>query len=142
MKQAILLTLATVAVLEAGFVLAGYVTVATIAFGAVAIMAVLIALTFFWLWAVHATPLALGMVLSWLGVGGLAAWRWAFNVFDAPGWTTANPVILALLALTMSGSLLHFAVIQRSFGFRGLEFLWPVVGALGCSVLAHVWLGQ
>ncbi|WP_298491691.1 hypothetical protein [uncultured Maritimibacter sp.] len=134
MKQAIWLTLATVAVLEAGFLVAGYVPVADIAFGAVAIMAFLIALTFLWLWASHTTPLALGMVLSWLGVGGMAVWRWAYNLFEAPDWTMDHPAILWMLALTIAGSLLHFAVIQRSFGYRGLAFLWPVCGALGASL--------
>lgn len=77
-------------------------------FGAVAAMAALISGTFLWLWWVRATPLAIGMALSWAGValmaGGLAPRSGAGD----------TPLLLASLPLLVTGAVLHFAVMRSS----------------------------
>ena len=76
-------------------------------FAAVAAMAALIAATFLWLWWVRATPLALGMALSWSGVALVLA-----------GLAMDAGAALPLLALPFLGvgAALHFAVMRRSMG--------------------------
>lgn len=140
MKQAIWLTLLTIAALEAAFLGVGYRAVAEIAYGAIALMALMIAGTFLWLWFERATPLAIGMVLSWLGMSGMAAWWWFYTMMGAPDWAARHPGIFTILAFPIVGAVLHFAVIQRSFGSHGMRFLWPVAGALGVSVALYAGL--
>lgn len=138
MKQAIILIGLTVVGLEAGYLAFGYKAVADVAYGAIAVMAMLIAVTFLWLWFVRATPLAIGMVVSWLGVAGVAGWWWSVNLLGQPGWAQGHPGLFAILALPMVGSVLHFAVIQRSFGYHGMHFLWPVAISIVVSVSVYV----
>lgn len=140
MKQALALTVALLLVLETGRLTLGDGAVMFVAYGGMAIMALMIAATFLWLWAERTTPLALGMALSWLGAGLLAGWWWA----DAR-WHLASDVptphgIYAVLAIYLVGVVLHFAVIQRSFGKHGLGFLWPVAVAFGVAVLGYLWI--
>lgn len=137
MKQAIWLIVATVVALELAFVQLGFDAVADIAYGAIAVMALMIAGTFLWLWFERTTPLAIGMVISWLGISWMAAWWWAYNLMGAPTWADDHPGLFVVLALPIVGAVLHFAVIQRSFGFHGLHFLWPVLGSIGFSVAVY-----
>ena len=88
MKQAIFLIFLTVLALEAGFLLLGYVPVANIVYGAIALMAVMIAATFLWLWFERTTPLAIGMVVSWFGMACLAGWWWVYNLTGSPDWAS------------------------------------------------------
>lgn len=103
-------------------------------FGAIALMALTISGTFLWLWQVRATPLALGMSLSWAGSGLTTGWWWAMQVLQSPlcgpvAGTEAAALFL-FLSLLISGAVLHFSVIQGTFGLSGLKFLWPVFGAV------------
>lgn len=127
------------AVVICGGVLAlglGPAVVVVLAYGALALMAGLIALTFFWLWLERATPLALGMSVSWAGSGLIMGW-WALQreVLLALGPGEAAGLTL-LLALLITGAVLHFSVIQSTFGLSGLSFLWLVSAsfALSCVV--------
>ncbi|MAM61214.1 hypothetical protein [Maritimibacter sp. UBA3975] len=138
MKQAIILILLTVLALEAGFLLLGFDPVAEIVYGVIALMAAMIAATFLWLWLERTTPLAIGMVVSWFGLACLAAWWWLYNLLGAPVWAQTHPAIFSVLALPIVGSILHFAVIQRSFGFHGMHFLWPIFAAILVSVAVYV----
>ncbi|MBV7379291.1 hypothetical protein [Maritimibacter dapengensis] len=138
MKQAIWLVAMTVAALELAFLRLGFDVVADVAYGTIAIMALLIACTFLWLWFERTTPLAIGMVVSWLGISWMAGWWWAYNLMGTPTWAQDHPALFAVLALPIVGAVLHFAVIQRSFGFHGLHFLWPVLGAIAVSCAVHV----
>lgn len=138
MKQAIFLIFLTVLALEAGFLLLGYVPVANIVYGAIALMAVMIAATFLWLWFERTTPLAIGMVVSWFGMACLAGWWWVYNLTGSPDWAHQNPGMFGVLALPIVGSVLHFAVIQRSFGYHGMHFLWPLAGAVGLSIAVYL----
>lgn len=138
MKQALVLIALVAATLGAGYALAGFAAVFTLVYGAIALMAAMIAATFFWLWAVRATPLALGMAVSWSGIALVTGWGWLFELMGRPGWAVGHPAVLALLALYVVGAVLHFAVIHRSFGRHGAGFLWPVAVSVGLSVLAFV----
>lgn len=138
MRQAMLLVAGICLALGLGAALAGPAALFVVLWGALALMALLIAATFFWLYRARATPLALGMALSWLGAGLFAGWGWATGLAGVPGQALPLAATLAGLALSLAGAVLHFAVIQRSFGFRGLRFLWPVALALGLSALIYL----
>lgn len=133
MKQAFGLLALIMAGLEAGRALAGAEAVVAVVSGALALMALMIAATFLWLWFERTTPLALGMAHSWLGAGLLAGlWWWGQRT--GAGWTAPPSLALALPAV---GATLHFAVIHRSFGHHGPGFLWPMALALAISVLVR-----
>jgi hypothetical protein len=131
MKQALWLLAATGAAL--GFVAAlfGAGGTAALAFGAVAAMAGLIALTFLWLWWVRATPLALGMALSWAGSALVAGWIWAAMLND--GLQEGGAVLFAALPLLLAGALLHFDVMRSSMGFRRGAVVLPVMVAFAAA---------
>ncbi|MCA0044575.1 hypothetical protein [Celeribacter litoreus] len=101
--------------------------------GAIALMALMISGTFFWLWRVRATPLALGMSLSWAGSGLTLGWLWGVQSAEAATRSGDLAALFAFLSLLMAGAVLHFSVIQGTFGFSGLRFLWPVLGAWSVS---------
>jgi hypothetical protein len=100
-------------------------------------MALMIAATFLWLFAVRATPLALGMAYGWAGTGFVLGWWWVFNASGQPLWARESPILFMLLPFCFVGAVLHFAVIHRSFGRHGTAFLWPVAAALAVSSLIH-----
>jgi len=97
---------------------------------ALALMALCLSVTFMWLWQRRATPLALGMSASWAGIGGV--------LLGAPSLNG----LLAIPVLTMltTGAVLHFIVIQGSFGYRGLQFLWAIGGAFALAGVTHMFL--
>ena len=130
MKQALMLLALAVGLLELGQILFGVETIRLVVYGAIAMMALMIAGTFLWLWVERATPLALGMVLSWTGGGVFAGWWWISELSGGAGWTEVPHGTVAVQALYLVGASLHFAVIQRSFGHHGVRFLVPIVGAL------------
>lgn len=101
-----------------------------LAYGAISLMALMISATFLWLWQVRATPLALGMSLSWAGSGLTIGWWWATQIAQSPVWGMEAALLFLFLCLLIAGAVLHFSVIQGSFGLSGLSFLWPVLGAL------------
>ncbi len=133
MKQAFLLLVVLVALFQGGYLLFGYAAVYQVAYGAITLMALMIAATFLWLFVVRATPLALGMAYSWAGAGSVMGWWWFFNLSGQPDWLRMSPVLFAFLPFYFVGAVLHFAVIHRSFGLHGLAFLVPVLGAVGIS---------
>lgn len=126
MRQALWLIWAAAAALAAA--LAGFGAAATAAagFGGVAAMAALISGTFLWLWWVRATPLALGMALSWAGSALVSA-----SLAATPG--AAGPP-LAALPLLAAGATLHFAVMRTSMGL-GRAAAWVPAAAAGAAAL-------
>ena len=115
----------------------GYETSYRIGYGAFALMAAMISLTFLWLWARRATPLAMGMSFGWAGAASVMGWWWSFNVLHQPEWMTHNPVLLMFLAVYYVGAMMHFQVIGRSFGHRERAFLLPVIASLVVSSVVH-----
>ncbi len=100
MRQALWLLAAATAVLSLAVAALGSAATAAAGYAAVAAMAALISATFLWLWWVRATPLALGMALSWAGVALVAA--------------SGSALPLPALPLLTVGAVLHFAVMRRS----------------------------
>lgn len=138
MKQALALVSLVFGALIVGWALAGNGAVLLVVYGALALMALMIAATFLWLYLERATPLALGMAYSWAGAGLFAGWWWIYNLAGQPAWAYQPVGAFLVLALTLVGAVLHFAVIHRSFGFHGVGFLWPVALALGLSSILYV----
>lgn len=133
MKQAITLTAVILIATLFGVQFFGRDTMYLAAHGAISLMALLIAATFLWLWKERTTPLALGMSLSWAGSGLVMGWLWLMKLLGEPAWGQEALVLFMFLSLLVSGAVLHFAVIQASFGLRGLSFLWPVFGTIALS---------
>lgn len=133
MKQAFMLLLLLIGVFQLGYQVLGYQMVYQVAYGAITVMALMIAATFLWLFVVRATPLALGMAYSWAGAGFVLGWLWFFKFAGEPTLLHESPVLFAFLPLYFVGAVLHFAVIHRSFGLHGAAFLLPVAGAVALS---------
>jgi len=135
MKQAIGLLALVALGLEAARAVFGAETVLVVVDGALALMALMIAGTFLWLWLERTTPLALGMAFSWLGAGLIAGGWWLTRLAGGPVRGVSEAGLIVVLGLSLVGAVLHFAVIHRSFGYHGVNFLWPVALALGLSGL-------
>lgn len=135
MKQAMTLLLGVMALFALGCETLGYGQVQTLSYGLITFMALMISLTFLWLYLVRATPLALGMALSWAGSALTIGWWWLMRLLDQPAWGQENAILLMFLAFLVSGAVLHFAVIQSSFGLRGGAFLLPVGAAFWLAVV-------
>ena len=112
MKQAFALIALVMVALLLAYRLLGYETTYQIAYGAITIMGLLIAGTFVWLWAMRATPLALGMVFSWSGGALVMAWWWVHQLLGRPETMRESPVLFVFLAFYIAGAILHFVVIQ------------------------------
>ncbi len=138
MKQAFMLLVMLIALFVLGDRVWGYQAVIEVAYGAITLMAGMIAATFLWLFIVRATPLALGMAYSWAGAGCVMGWWWVYNLAGQPVWLTDSPLLFAFLPFYFVGAVLHFAVIHRSFGLHGLAFLVPVLAALGLSAAVYL----
>lgn len=138
MKQAALLVAILAVLLQAGYWAFGYQAIFQIGFGAITLMGLMIALTFLWLYLQRATPLALGMAYSWCGASLVLGWWWIYALLGAPEAMTASALHFAPLAVYLSGAVLHFSVIHRSFGLHGAAFLAPVLLAVMCSSVIYL----
>lgn len=127
MRQAVLMFLGVATVLQIGQRALTAPAIQDLAHGATALMALVIAGTFLWLWARRATPLALGMALSWAGAGLMLGWWWAYGLLGRPEAMAANPVFLNFLALYAVGAMLHFMVIARSFDLPERGMILPMI---------------
>ena len=116
----------------------GYDATYQIAYGALSLMAAMICLTFLWLWAQRATPLALGMSFSWAGAASVLAWWWIYNLLGHPGAMYESRVLFGFLALYFAGAFLHFSVIQRSIGRSPFIMPMPILMALSLSLLVRL----
>ena len=138
MKDAIrLLGLATTAMflVYAGV---GYEAAYEISYGAFTLMAAMVSLTFLWLWAQRATPLAIGMAFGWAGAASVMGWWWVYNLLDGPVAMQESAALFLCLSVYFVGAVMHFAVIGRSLGFpRGIWGV-PVALAIAASTVFHV----
>ncbi len=129
MKYALSGICALFALIVVGVSVAGYDTVYQLAFGTFAIMALAIGATFLWLYLRRATPLALGMALSWAGSAGIVGWWYMVSLLEGPGGMSENPLIFVFLATHVIGASLHFRVIGSTLGWStGAWFLIPCGG--------------
>ncbi|MBT8416593.1 MAG: hypothetical protein KJO42_04065 [Silicimonas sp.] len=116
----------------------GYEATYAITYGAFALMAAMVSLTFMWLWRVRATPLAGGMAFSWAGASSVIGWWWAYSYLNHPALMFENAAFFVCLAIYFVGALMHFAVIGRSLGVRRPLWTAPVAGALAISTFLYL----
>lgn len=135
MKHAILLLAVTTGALVALSLGVGWSATFRIAHGAITIMSALISVTFLWLWRENATPLALGMGLSWAGTASVMGWWWRYELIGRPEASAESEVLIAMLALPLAGAVLHFDVIQSSMGLGRRFTILPVAAAICLSAL-------
>lgn len=114
----------------------GYEVAYRVGYGAFALMAVLIAGTFLWLWARRATPLALGMAFGWAGAASVMGWWWVYNLTGHAVWMEESPVLFGCLSLYFVGAILHLQVIGRSFELPERAPIFAFIGTLAASVTA------
>lgn len=134
MTRPVLLLLAMIVGFEASDILFGYHLSYRVGYGAFTVLSVVIAVTFLWLWAQRATPLALGMVFSWSGAACLMGWWWLYSLLGAPEWMKDNPLLFIFLSVYLMGAVLHLEVIGRSFSLHRFATYAPVAGAVLVSL--------
>lgn len=138
MRQAVLLFLAVAVFFQVGNTVLESPAMHDIAQGATALIALIIAATFLWLWARRTTPLALGMALSWAGAGLMLGWWWAYGLMGRPEAMATSPVLLHFLALYAVGAALHLAVIARSFDLPERGVVLPMLVAAAAAWAASL----
>lgn len=114
---------------------AGYDSAYQVGYGAISMMGVVISATFFWLWWVRATPLALGMAFSWAGAGSVMGWWWIFNMLEQPQSLVQHNALFLFLSLYIVGAISHFRVIQQALELPRHAFWLPVGGTVLLSML-------
>lgn len=135
MKLATFLFVGTLAALGVLYLRDGYDAAYSTAYGAVVGLSMAISATFFWLWSARATPLALGMGISWAGTCGVMGWWWLFNLLGQPGLMVDSPILFVFVAAYFVGGTLHFRVILRSLGPKSALVLLPTVVVVGISLM-------
>jgi len=140
MIQPVLLLVAVAATFLVAHASLGPEVVYRVGYGAFSLMAAMISLTFLWLWARRATPLALGMSLSWAGAASTVGWWWVYHIRSRPDAMVDSGVVFLFFSLYFSGAILHFAVIQRSAGWRRAAFALPVLGALAVATAVQLFV--
>ena len=138
MRHGLLLLCVVAAAFMASHATFGYRATYQIGYGAFCLMAAMISLTFLWLWARRATPLALGMSFGWAGASSVIGWWWVYNLLERPREMAENEFLFLALSLYFVGAILHFSVIQRSFGLYHTAFILPVLGSILTSALIHL----
>ncbi len=138
MMKPIWLLIVIAAAFKAADYLFGYSMAYLIGYGAFALLAIVISATFFWLWAMRSTPLALGMAFGWAGAACVMSWWWLFNLLNAPEWMQQHSLLFVFLAIYHVGAIMHLEVIGRSFSLSRVATFAPVAGALILSVLVAV----
>ena len=142
MKQALLLT----AGLSAAFLVVKEVAnlefAVALGFGATIAVVATNAVTFLWLWHVRATPLALGMALSWIGQAALSIWWYTSGAVDVGAWITDvhSAMLFLMLSVYIVGGSLHIAVMRRSMELGRTATILPVVGAFVVALAAQHFL--
>ena len=137
MKQAVFLVITVAAAFLAAYLGLGYEATYRIGYGALTLMAAMISATFLMLWVARATPLALGMAFSWAGTSCVLGWWWLFNLLGRPMPMTESGILFGFLSLYFVGAILHFMVMQRSFGLAPGSFVVPVLLSILASGLLH-----
>ena len=139
MKQALVLLALVAGVFALIDRTLGHHAALSIAFGSIAVMALMIALTFLWLWRARATPLALGMSFSWAGAASVIGWWWLFHVLHQPAAMADSLLLHVFLALYFVGAILHFGVMRRSMGISAAAVFVPELA--GVALAAWISLG-
>lgn len=134
MRQAIFLLIVIAGMFLSSNAIIGFPRSYTIGYGAFTIMAAFVSLTFLWLWARRATPLAMGMFFGWAGAASVIGWWWLYSLDGRPAFVLQSPVFFGFMSIYFVGAILHFQVIWQSFGAQGRGYYAPVVLSLLVSV--------
>ena len=140
MRQALLIALMLWAAFYVTVEVLDFRLAAAIGFAAVSLITAANCLTFLWLWYVRATPLALGMALSWAGQTALSLYWGATRMPASALWLDQDPLIFLFLSIYIVGGGLHISVIQHSAGSRQARLIWPVIA--GIAIAAGVAIGH
>jgi len=132
MKPALVLFFLLVLALEALAQGVGFSFAYTLGLGLFLVLALIIALVFLWLWKMRDTPLALGIGVAWSGGALMIGWALVFNLAGGPDWMVENHALFVILAVYLSGALMHFRVIGAAFGL-GAPRPWVVVFLAGLA---------
>ena len=112
----------------------GYEIAYDVGYSAISLSALVISITFLWLWRVRATPMALGMALSWAGSFGLVGFWWVFTqIGRQPVRLLERDVLFLFIALYLAGAILHIRVISAAY-LRTRTVFWGIV--LGLSAVS------
>ena len=112
-----------------------------IARAAIVLLGLTLSGTFLWLWREKATPLALAMTFSWAGASALLGWWVVYDLWAAPAWMAAHPVLLAILGVYLTGTLLHLQAVRAAFGLGQVALVGLMGGALAAAVMGLAVLG-
>ncbi len=96
-KQALSIYVIVLAGMHGSFILQGYAATAEMLYGALTIMALMIAAIFLWLWGMRLSPLSLGMAFSWAGSATVIGWWCLSAQLGRPVWMDQSELFLVLL---------------------------------------------
>ena len=134
MSRSILLALGIYVMLSTINRTMGFNAAYDLGYGAISLVAIVISVTFAWLWRVRATPMALGMALSWAGCHGLVGYWWVYNQIGRdPSGFFEHDLLFAFISLYFTGAILHLSVISRAYFKTRLVFWCTLCGVVGVS---------
>ena len=134
MSRTILLTLGIYVALSTVNRTLGFDVAYDLGYGAISLLAIVISVTFAWLYRVRATPMAMGMALSWAGCHGLVGYWWVYNqVGRKPSTLLEYDVLFAFIALYFTGAILHLSVISKAYFKTRVVFWCTLSGVMGIS---------
>ncbi len=139
MSRSILLILSVYMVLSTINRTLGFDAAYDLGYGAISLVAIVISVTFAWLWRVRATPMAMGMSLSWAGCHGLVGSWWVYNQLGRePQSPFEHGLLFAFISLYVAGAVLHLSVISKAYFKTRLVFWCTMGGVTGItSALAY-----
>ena len=112
----------------------GYDVAYDVGYGAISLMAIVISVTFLWLWRIRGTPMAMGMAVSWGGCFGLIGYWWVFaQIGRRPTSGAEHDILFAFIALYLAGAVLHLAVISRAYFATRVVFWGTLTGVMAIT---------
>ena len=124
MSRSILLVLGVYVTLTTLDRTLGYNAAHDIGYAVISLLAIVIAVVFAWLWRVRATPMAMGMALSWAGAHGFVGYWWVYDQLRRdPATYFEHDILFVFLALYFSGAVLHLSVISKAY-FKTRVVFW------------------
>ena len=131
MNRSILLFLSIYVLLTTTHRTAGFEMAYDIGYSAISLTALVISITFLWLWRVRATPMALGMALSWAGCFGLVGFWWVFSQIGRnPSALLELDILFLFIALYLAGGILHLRVISSAY-LQTRTVFWGILMGIG-----------
>lgn len=113
-----------------------------VGYAAIALLAAIISATFAWLWRIRATPMALGMALSWAGCAGLVGFWWTFNQAGRPpAQGIEHQILWACVSLHLAGSAAHLRVLANAHGGGRVLFAATLAGVIAASLALAALVG-